>query len=245
MSEITNNRITGLKISIHSLRLRIGFLWSYLNKQNKEKFENNHLDKKNIKKELPTNKSNLDKKTNISNKKLKNNKLDEKRSISKNDNGLITLLPGECVINQGEKGNSAFLIISGSFNVEINNKVVGGMSSGEIFGELSLILGENRKATVRAVTGSELVEIDSSFLKEYFLSAQSSSDNVNKSGFNTQTIIKDLSVELGKQKDQSINITKEQLIEAVEDESHVIQSLAIQLHKRLSQMIIKEKKSQL
>ena len=155
------------------------------------------------------------------------------------------MLPGECVINQGEKGNSAFLIISGSFNVEINNKVVGGMSSGEIFGELSLILGENRKATVRAVTGSELVEIDSSFLKEYFLSAQSSSDKVNSSGFNTQAIIKDLSVELGKQKDQSINITKEQLIEAVKDESHVIQSLAIQLHKRLSQMIMKEKKSQL
>ena len=245
MSEITNNRITGLKTSIHSLRLRIGLLWNYLNKQNKEKFETNHLDKKNIKKELPTSKGNLDKKTNIYNKKRKNNKLDEKRSISKNDNGLITLRPGECAINQGEKGNSAFLIISGSFNVEINNKVVGGMSSGEIFGELSLILGENRKATVRAVTGSELVEIDSTFLKEYFLSVQSSSDKVNKSGFNTQTIIKDLSVELGKQKDQSINITKEQLIEAVKDESHVIQSLAIQLHKRLSQMIMKEKKSQL
>ena len=245
MPEITDYRITGLKTSIHSLRLRIGFLWSYLNKQNKEKFETNHLDKKNIKKELHVNKSNFDKKTNISNKKLKNNKLDEKRSISKNDNGLITLLPGECVINQGEKGNSAFLIISGSFNVEINNKVVGGMSSGEIFGELSLILGENRKATVRAITGSELVEIDSSFLKEYFISSQDSSNKKNESVLEAQRIIKDLSVELGKQKDQSINVTREQLIEAVKDESHVIQSLAIQLHKRLSQMIIKEKKSQL
>ena len=245
MPEITDYRITGLKTSIHSLRLRIGFFWSYLNKQNKEKFETNHLDKKNIKKELPTSKSNLDKKTNISNKKRKNNKLDEKRSISKNDNGLITLLPGECVINQGEKGNSAFLIISGSFNVEINNKVVGGMSSGEIFGELSLILGENRKATVRAITGSELVEIDSSFLKEYFISSQDSSNKKNESVLEAQRIIKDLSVELGKQKDQSINVTREQLIEAVKDESHVIQSLAIQLHKRLSQMITKEKKSQL
>ena len=245
MPEITDYRITGLKTSIHSLRLRIGFLWSYLNKQNKEKFETNHLDKKNIKKDLSANKSNLDKKTNISNKKLKNKKLDEKRSISKNDNGLITLLPGECAINQGEKGNSAFLIISGSFNVEINDKVVGGMSSGEIFGELSLILGEERKATVRAVTGSELVEIDSSFLKEYFFSSHDSSNKLNESVSETQRIIKDLSVELGKQKEQSINITKEQLIEAVKDESHVIQSLAIQLHKRLSQMIIKEKKSQL
>ena len=236
MPEITDYRIIGLKTSIHSLRLRIDFLWSYLGKQNKEKLETDDLAKKNIKKELPKKKINLDKKTNL---------LNEKKTISKNDNGLITLLPGECAINQGEKGDSAFLIISGSFNVEINNKVVGAMSSGEFFGELSLILGEERKATVRAVTGSELVEIDSSFLKEYFLSSQSSSDKANKSGLETQKIIKDLSVELAKQKGQSINISKEQVVEAVKDETHVIQSLAIQLHKRLSLMIVKEKKSQL
>ena len=236
MPEITDYRIIGLKTSIHSLRLRIDFLWSYLGKQNKEKLETDDLAKKNIKKELPKKKINLDKKTNL---------LNEKKTISKNDNGLITLLPGECAINQGEKGDSAFLIISGSFNVEINNKVVGAMSSGEFFGELSLILGEERKATVRAVTGSELVEIDSSFLKEYFLSSQSSSDKANKSGLETQKIIKDLSIELAKQKGQSINISKEQVVEAVKDETHVIQSLAIQLHKRLSLMIVKEKKSQL
>ena len=236
MPEITDYRISGLKTSIHSLRLRIDFLWSYLGKQNKEKLETDDLAKKNIKKELPKKKINLDEKTKL---------LNEKKTISKNDNGLITLLPGECAINQGEKGDSAFLIISGSFNVEINNKVVGAMSSGEFFGELSLILGEERKATVRAVTGSELVEIDSSFLKEYFLSSQSSSDKANKSGLETQKIIKDLSVELAKQKGQSINISKEQVVEAVKDETHVIQSLAIQLHKRLSLMIVKEKKSQL
>ena len=238
MPEITDYRIIGLKTSIHSLRLRIDFLWSYLGKQNKEKLEINDLAKKNINKELP-------KKSSLLNKKQKNNNLNEKKTMSKNDNGLITLLPGECAINQGEKGDSAFLIISGSFNVEINNKVVGAMSSGEFFGELSLILGEERKATVRAVTGSELVEIDSSFLKEYFLSSQSSSDKANKSGLETQKIIKDLSVELAKQKGQSINISKEQVVEAVKDETHVIQSLAIQLHKRLSLMIVKEKKSQL
>ena len=245
MPEITDYRITGLKTSIHSLRLRIDFLWSYLGKQNKAKLETTNLAKKNIKKELPKKKSNFDKNNNLLNKKQKNNNLNETKTTSKNDNGLITLLPGECAINQGEKGDSAFLIISGSFNVEIDNKVIGAMSSGEFFGELSLILGEERKATVRAVTGSELVEIDSSFLKEYFLSSPSSSDKASNSGWETQKIIKDLSVELGKQKGQSVNISKEQLVEAVKDESHVIQSLAIQLHKRLSQMIVKEKKSQL
>ncbi len=245
MPEITDYRITGLKTSIHSLRLRIGLLWSYLNKQNKVEFPVNDLAKKNnIKKEFTEYKSNFNKDTNHLNKKIKNNKLDDKKSTSKNDNGLMKVLPGECAINQGEEGDSAFLIISGSFNVEIDNKVIGGMSSGEIFGELSLILGEKRKATVRAITGSELVEIDSSFLKEYFISAKTSSEKESKSSLETQRVIKDLSTELSKKKDQQINITKEQLIEVVKEESPVIQSLAIQLHKRLSQMIMKEKKSQ-
>ena len=245
MPEITDYRITGLKTSIHSLRLRIGLLWSYLNKQNKVEFPVNDLAKKNnIKKEFTEYKSNFNKDTNHLNKKIKNNKLDEKKSTSKNDNGLMKVLPGECAINQGEEGDSAFLIISGSFNVEIDNKVIGGMSSGEIFGELSLILGEKRKATVRAITGSELVEIDSFFLKEYFISAKTSSEKESKSSLETQRVIKDLSTELSKKKDQQINITKEQLIEVVKEESPVIQSLAIQLHKRLSQMIMKEKKSQ-
>ena len=46
MPEITDYRIIGLKTSIHSLRLRIDFLWSYLGKQNKEKLEINDLAKK-------------------------------------------------------------------------------------------------------------------------------------------------------------------------------------------------------
>ena len=259
MPEITDYRIIGLKTSIHSLRLRIGLLWNYLNKKNKTNPANyikeegslktepeNDLTKKNYDQEgLSEYKNDLDKEPNLTKKKQKINDQDETNITSNIDNGLITLLPGECAVNQGEKGDSAFLIISGSFNVEIDNKVIGGMSSGEIFGELSLILGEERKATVRAVTGSELVEIDSSFLKDYFLSSKTSSNKGSNVNQETQRIIKDLSVQLGKQKDQNITITKEQLIEAVKDESQVIQSLTIQLHKRLSQMIVKEKKSQL
>ena len=42
-----------------------------------------------------------------------------------------------------------FLILSGSLEVQIDGKKVGKMESGEIFGELSLILGENRKASIK------------------------------------------------------------------------------------------------
>ena len=162
-------------MSIHTLRLRIGLLRSFL--QKKKELTTNIIVKNQIKtKDLGKKFQSKVKKTEnyqsnmiIDENKVTDNPKDppkkniEEKIKSKSEDGIIKLLPGDCAINQGEEGNSAFLIISGSFNVEIDKKVVGAMSSGEIFGELSLILGENRKATVRAITGSELIEIDSSF----------------------------------------------------------------------------------
>ena len=69
------------------------------------------------------------------------------------------ILPDEYVFKQGDEGNTAFLIVSGALNVEIDQKKVGKMETGEIFGELSLILGEKRKASVKAITQSEIIEI--------------------------------------------------------------------------------------
>ena len=57
----------------------------------------------------------------------------------------LRILPDQCVFKQGDVGDAAFLILSGSFNVERDEVKVGKISSGEIFGELSLILGEKRK----------------------------------------------------------------------------------------------------
>ena len=83
----------------------------------------------------------------------------------------LRILPDQCVFKQGDVGDAAFLILSGSFNVERDEVKVGKISSGEIFGELSLILGEKRKATIRAVTPSEIIEIKPSALKELLLSS--------------------------------------------------------------------------
>ena len=82
----------------------------------------------------------------------------------------LRILPDQCVFKQGDVGDAAFLILSGSFNVERDEVKVGKISSGEIFGELSLILGEKRKATIRAVTPAEIIEIKPSALKELLLS---------------------------------------------------------------------------
>lgn len=253
MPEITDERISQLRLSIYNLRI---FL-NYSNAMKKREMGNTNSTKQQNKK---FNEDKIAKMQSIENSKLeaksktirsdsnennfKKTKIvgETKKQLSK-VNDKITVLPGECIVEQGDEGSSAFLIISGSFNVEINKKVVGSMSSGEIFGELSLILGEQRKATVRAITGSELVEINPSFLNDYLLSSKTSAEITNKSKFETQKIIKELSTELGKKSDHRPIIDIEELSKIVEGESNIIKSLSIQLHKRLSKMISDDEKN--
>ena len=69
------------------------------------------------------------------------------------------------IVKQGDEANTAFLILSGSLEVQIDGKKVGKMESGEIFGELSLILGESRKASIKAISPSEIIEINKTALE--------------------------------------------------------------------------------
>lgn len=57
----------------------------------------------------------------------------------------------ELIIKQGDKGGeNLFVILSGSAEVIISNKVVANLSSGDYFGELSLIDKAPRSATIKA-----------------------------------------------------------------------------------------------
>jgi len=89
-----------------------------------------------------------------------------------------------------------------------------------------LILGQKRKATIKAVTPSEIVEIRPAALKEILLS----------SSLELHKVVKQFSVELGKDSDYEIPISIEDLKKLVENEPTVIKALALQLHHRLSQM---------
>ena len=235
MSNITDERINQLRSSIHKLRV-------FLNYSNSMKKQDEEKEK--VKDEKVSQNFNEDKILQIKAVEqtkdvgLKDKKIESNKSrIANVSDSKITILPGNCVVNEGEEGDSAFLIVSGSFNVEIEKKVIGSMAAGEIFGELSLILGEKRKATVRAVTGSELVEINSSFLKDYFLSSKTSDKEVISSKLDVRKLIKELSAELGKKKDHKLFIDFDRVLEIVECESNIIKTLAIHLHRRISRMI--------
>jgi hypothetical protein len=66
---------------------------------------------------------------------------------------------GEVVVRQGDGGDSLFLVKHGSVNVYVDDAPAGTLGEGEIFGEMSLLTGEKRKATVAAAQETWLVEI--------------------------------------------------------------------------------------
>ena len=59
--------------------------------------------------------------------------------------------------------------LSGSLEeINVDGKTIGKMETGEIFGELSLILGEKRKASIKAITPSEIIEIKKMHWRQFF-----------------------------------------------------------------------------
>ena len=70
---------------------------------------------------------------------------------------------GEKIIEQGAAGESMFILVSGDANVEVENNgktaTVAVLHTGDCFGEMSLLTGEKRSATVIASNDCEVVEI--------------------------------------------------------------------------------------
>ena len=144
----------------------------------------------------------------------------------------IRVLPDQYIVHEGDKGETAFLVVSGGLVAEVDGKKVGKIEAGEIFGELSLILNEARKASIKAIVPSEVVEIKKKALEAILLS----------SNIDLHKAINEMSVELGKKEDQKLTISKTDLLKLVNSSPNVIRALALQIHYRLSQRIFSWKK---
>lgn len=67
--------------------------------------------------------------------------------------------PGEVVVRQGDGGSSLFIALKGELEVSVDGTVVGRIREESFFGEMSLLTGEPRRATVRASSEVWLAEI--------------------------------------------------------------------------------------
>jgi signal-transduction protein with cAMP-binding, CBS, and nucleotidyltransferase domain len=139
---------------------------------------------------------------------------------SLNDAQLDALLPrgqlvhfgrGEKLIQQGDEGNSMFILVDGEANVVVERNStpvhVASLRSGDCFGEMSLLTGERRSATVMAHSDCEVVEIGKHVL------ARSLKEN--------QDLLAKLSALLAKRQMETEGIvaanTKPEIVEATHD----------------------------
>lgn len=80
--------------------------------------------------------------------------------------------PGEAIVRRGQEGNSMFVITHGSVEVQVLQgtevKTINTLKESDYFGEMSLLTGEPRTATVVALTETEVVQINKSALKPIF-----------------------------------------------------------------------------
>ncbi|XP_069511173.1 cAMP-dependent protein kinase type I-alpha regulatory subunit isoform X1 [Ambystoma mexicanum] len=72
----------------------------------------------------------------------------------------VIYIAGETVIQQGDEGDNFYVIDQGEMDVYVNNEWVTSIGEGGSFGELALIYGTPRAATVRAKTNVKLWGID-------------------------------------------------------------------------------------
>ena len=79
----------------------------------------------------------------------------------------VHVQPGDILCQEGEPGDSLYMIVRGEAEVRKGRKVLTTLGSGEVFGEMSLLTGEPRSATVIALTRMKLYQLH----KDYFNNA--------------------------------------------------------------------------
>lgn len=83
---------------------------------------------------------------------------------------LLSFEPGDIIITEGDPGDSLFVIASGIAKAFVRRdgaqKLARSMGEGTFFGEISILSGKPRTATVTAATQCELLELDRKTLDE-------------------------------------------------------------------------------
>jgi len=136
----------------------------------------------------------------------------------------ILLTEEETLFSQGDEGCEAYMIVSGRLNVIVDQKRVGSMSDGEVFGELALLLNQKRSATIITTTATELIEITKDGFNNIIDSASSE----------TKKMIIQLCEALSKREEfQKVTFSESDLMKNLEPENDLITKFAKQIFHRL------------
>ena len=89
---------------------------------------------------------------------------------------------GEAIVRQGQPGRSLFVVVRGEASVTLagTEGEVARLRGGDVFGEMSLLTGEARTATVTAATDCDLVEIDAEGFRSVVMANPSVLEHVDE-----------------------------------------------------------------
>ncbi|MBP6467806.1 MAG: mechanosensitive ion channel [Fusobacteriaceae bacterium] len=73
----------------------------------------------------------------------------------------------EYIFFQGDKGNSFFIIKSGSVSIILDGRVISKLGEGSFFGEMSLLTGNPRTASIKTLEDTEVLVIDKESFKTF------------------------------------------------------------------------------
>ena len=80
--------------------------------------------------------------------------------LFKNDTNPTVLATGEVLFHEGDSGDCMYVVLEGSLDVVVAGKSVFQATRGAILGELALVDGSPRAATVIATEDSRLSKVD-------------------------------------------------------------------------------------
>ena len=78
----------------------------------------------------------------------------------------IGLDEGQIVFNKGDRGDSLYVVVSGSVKIWDGDRLLNELSDGEAFGELALLDPEPRLATVKAAEPTRLLRLEQAHFRE-------------------------------------------------------------------------------
>ena len=80
--------------------------------------------------------------------------------LFRHETELLALAAGQALFTEGEQGEFMYVLMSGIAEISVHNRLVETSEPGAVFGEMSMIEGGLRSATVTAKTDCQLLAIN-------------------------------------------------------------------------------------